>query len=540
MAAAVFSYGDCMLTSFTPARLGRGLVTSTVIPALVLGVGGAAVAATNTLTLTALNRSGAKVTISATAVNLDSSSEYNLRSGTAKALPKGTYAVLTSITQGTTTTLGGTTVKVSGKSKLTVDARRGKKVALALSPATTGLEYNLSARVCSRTGAVSEVEASAWGGTTMYAIPSSSTKIGFAALGSWTDHSGTTDSYGVLRSVIGVPANPSLTVARSKLATVTVASRRGPSGSNSSSVAVQPQGGCGNDLFAGLIDTDVATTSKVRLSPGTWDIRADGSAASKNGQTSYNIGGYMPKRTVAAGKSYSLRFYNAAWGPSEQLPIMVNGRLSFNLNEMFADPYFPRDGFSVEGGDRALATLTFGGKVVTTKQDKGWEPDMSFMNYSVKKAGWYTLTNTATRYYPEITFPAGMLSTKSVVTYRFPAATKGNVVAPVMSLQLAPSNLSSYNKAKPGTVTNVPLLIRRTKQNPDAKQGANPTVKTVTAKMSADGGKTWRAVTVKKINGTWTAVVRNPAAGAVSLRARTTYTSGAYTEVTIIRAYAIG
>lgn len=73
----------------------------------------------------------------------------------------------------------------------------------------------------------------------------------------------------------------------------------------------------------------------------------------------------------------------------------------------------------------------------------------------------------------------------------------------------------------------------------DVARGKNPTVKSVTAKMSTDG-RSWKAVTVKKIRGVWTAVVGNPPAGAVSLRVRATYTSGAYTEVTIYRAYAIG
>ncbi|WP_127498955.1 hypothetical protein [Actinoplanes solisilvae] len=528
-----------MFSSFKPARFGRGLVVSTVIPALVLGSGGAAVAASNTLTLTTLNRSGAKVTITATAVELSTSSEYKLRSGTAKKLPKGTYAVLTSITQGTTTTLSGKAVTVSGNTKLTVDARHGKRISLALNPPTKGFEYNLSARICSRTQAVSSVEASAWGGTTVYAIPTTSNKIAFAALGSWTDRSGVNDSFAVLHSTSSVPANPVRTFARSSLATVTVDSRRGPSGSNSSSLAVQPQGGCGGNLYTGLFDSDVPTNSKVRLSPGTWSIRAEAYAASKNGQT-WNIGGYMPNRTVAAGKSYLLRFYNGAWGPSEQVPATLNGRVSFNLNEMFADPHYGRDGYNVEGGDKAVATLNFGGKVVAVKKDNGWEPDMSYLEYKVRKAGWYTLKNTATRYYPEITFPAGMLSTKTEVVYRFQAKPNVYTLAQVMSVQMVPANLNRYNKAKAGALTNVSLWHKRTNLNPDVKKGANPTIKTVTAKMSTDNGRSWRAVTVKKINGTWTAIVRNPASGAVSLRARTTYTSGAYSETSIIRAYAIG
>jgi len=61
----------------------------------------------------------------------------------------------------------------------------------------------------------------------------------------------------------------------------------------------------------------------------------------------------------------------------------------------------------------------------------------------------------------------------------------------------------------------------------------------LSVKMSPNGGKTWRTVKVKKIGGTWTALVPNPASGAVTLRARATYASGGYTDVTIYRAYGI-
>jgi hypothetical protein len=57
--------------------------------------------------------------------------------------------------------------------------------------------------------------------------------------------------------------------------------------------------------------------------------------------------------------------------------------------------------------------------------------------------------------------------------------------------------------------------------------------------MSTDS-KTWKSVTVKKIKGVWTVVVKNPSSGPVSLRVRETSTNGAYTEVTVYRTYAIG
>ncbi|RSM36612.1 hypothetical protein DMB66_60025, partial [Actinoplanes sp. ATCC 53533] len=188
---------------------------------------------------------------------------------------------------------------------------------------------------------------------------------------------------------------------------------------------------------------------------------------------------------------------------------------------------------------KATATLVYKGKTVKTKKDRGWEPEMTVLDYKVKKAGWYTLTNTATRYYPEIKYPAGMLSTKSVVSYRFYTKPNSNALAEVNSVTMVPAGLNNWNKAKGGSTTNVALKLNRYSQDPDAKRGKNPKFKSLGVKMSADGGKTWRTVKVKKVKGVWTAVVPNPASGAVSLRARATYKSGGFTDVTIYRAYGI-
>ena len=527
-----------MLSSVTRARLGRGLALA-VVPALLLGLGGAAAAATHTLTVTVVNRNGVKVTAGVKLVDVVSSSAYSMRSGTAKKLPKGTYAVLTSVTTGNTVTLSGKTVKVSGSAKLTIDARQGKRVGLALSPAPTGLSHNLTMRICTRTSASDAVEASAPAGTAMYIVPFASKSLGFAALGSWSDGSGTGTSYAVLHQAAGVPGGLGRTFGRGQLATLNVAQKRGPSGSIYSDLAMQAiASGCGDSMYAGLGGTDKPTISKVLASPGTWDVRVSSSAPTKSGEM-WNIGSYFANRTVSAGKSYNLSFFNATWGPGAQLPTTIRGQLSFGLNDMFSDPAFPRDG-SVEGGDKALATLQYGGKTVAAKQDKGWEPEMTGLYYTVKKAGWYTLTNTATRYYPEITFPAGMMSPTSRVTYRFHTKPNASALAGVYSVHLVPAGLSMTNKAKPGSTTKVAIKLLRGGVDPDAKRGTDPKLSKLTTQMSPDSGKTWRTVPVQKINGTWYATVTNPTTSAVALKTRATFAGGAYTEVTVFRAYGIG
>ncbi|WP_431728019.1 hypothetical protein [Verrucosispora sp. TAA-831] len=520
--------------------MARAAVASALVPALLLGAGAPAVAATNTLTVTTLDRNGKKVTVTTTVVNLANNERRSVKSNKAKKLPKGTYAVLASIRTGDTSTLGARTVKVSGSSKTTVDARKGKRVSLGLSsaPDAAGLEVQTIAQICTRgRSTIDYVDARDSGGG-LFVVPNSSTRLGFAAMRAWSDQAGTAPHYAVMFTTAGVPKSPTRTFAKSSLATVNVEARRGPSAASSSGLAVQPvDRSCGNHMYGSLLGADQPYRTKVHLSAGKWLVRANSYTSAKDGSTPV-VGGFLVPRTVSAGESYTLRFFRSAWGPSTRLPQVNYGWLSYVLNDMFADPGFPRD--SVEGGDKATATLKFGGKTVKTKKDRGWESEMTSLEYKVKKSGWYTLTNDASRYYPEITFPAGMLSPKTSVTYRFKAKPNTSVTAPVYALTMLPTGLDLDNRAKAGDSTNVQLKLSRPKAGPDAKLGKNPKVKTVTAKASFDGGKTWRSVSVKKIDGVWTAQVGNPTSGAVSLRARVTDTIGGYTDVTIIRAYAIG
>jgi hypothetical protein len=524
--------------------LKRTLSAAALIPALLLGTTGPAVAATNTLTITAINRSGAKVSIWTTAVNLSTYEDFQIRTNVKRKLPKGNYAVLAAITTGTTDTLGGRTVKVSGASKLTIDARYGKPVKLALSPAVATQGHRISAVICSNTGGGADYKVDGWAGDgrTLYAIPTASKKIAFAAMGSWYDHYGLQDSYAVLHRTVGVPSNPSRTFHRSQLGTMTVESRRGPTGTEYSDVAAQPAyEGCGGYMHAPLWSRSEASTSKIHFSPGRWSVRADLPAYTKTGEYR-SLGEESAVRSIASGRPYFVRFFGSAWGPGLHLPMTSYGRIVFPLYDMFRNPaYNDLNGNHASiAGERSKATLTFGGKVVKTAYNRGLGHYAPVLEYKVKKAGWYTVTNTANRYHTDVTLQSGMLSTGSTVTHRFYAKPNTSLLAQAATIQHMPTGLNSYNRAKPGSVTTVAIKLNRYLIWGDVKRGTNPTLKSLTTKVSFDGGRTWKAVPVKQINGVWAAVVTNPASGAVSLRTRAGYTSGGYTEAGIQRAYAIG
>ncbi|MCM4084580.1 hypothetical protein [Paractinoplanes hotanensis] len=131
-------------------------------------------------------------------VDVATSSTIVMRSGTAKKVGQGDVRRADLVTTNGTITLAGKTVKVSGSSKLTIDARHGKPLGLGLSPVSAGRQYSLTMRICARNSASEEIEASNFTAPKLYVVPSSSKHLGFTALGTWSDNSGTTDSYAVL------------------------------------------------------------------------------------------------------------------------------------------------------------------------------------------------------------------------------------------------------------------------------------------------------------------------------------------------------
>ena len=111
--------------------------TAVLVPLAVTAAPGAASAATNTLTVTAIGRDGVKVKTSVSVIESRHSRRYTLTSGKARTLPRGTYAALANVrtAKDGSSTVGGRIIKVSGASATTIDARKGKPLRVSLSPA---------------------------------------------------------------------------------------------------------------------------------------------------------------------------------------------------------------------------------------------------------------------------------------------------------------------------------------------------------------------------------------------------------------------
>ncbi|MEU7748092.1 hypothetical protein [Nonomuraea sp. NPDC049158] len=143
----------------------------------------------------------------------------------------------------------------------------------------------------------------------------------------------------------------------------------------------------------------------------------------------------------------------------------------------------------------------------------------------------YVLTTSMRRQVPH-----SALSTSVETSWTFTSGrTSEAKPLPLLAVRYAPAGLDAFSRARPGTVTRVPVRVER---NPGAPQAR---VTSFRLEVSSDDGATWLSVPSVPTGSGWTAAVPNPrTAGFVSLRATATDTSGTTVKQTVIRAYAVG
>jgi hypothetical protein len=323
---------------------------------------------------------------------------------------------------------------------------------------------------------------------------------------------------------------------RAALGTVRMNAMRGPAGSPQTLLELQPQARtCQGDLWTN-VEQDVTPLSRtVHVSPGSWSVRAD-TFADENGQSD-DIGSYNTVLAVKAGKSYLRTFYRSAWGPANYGPYVAGKSVWFDTSEMFTDPAESNE-FGGEGSEKSTVTLTLKKKVLVTRTRTDWGGTAATFSYRLKSAGWYTLSVNARRYRPGYHYPADMLSPQSSVVFHFHADPRKQGNVPVYLTRFVPAGVSNTNSVKPGTTTAVTLKLQRPIWSNDLGHPAVK-MKTLTAWASSDNGKTWHVATVRRSGNNWVALVRSPASGTISLRARVTDPTGVSCETTVYRAYAV-
>ena len=497
-------------------------------------------AASASLAVTTLGRHGGKVATTVTVVAVPSGRTYRVTSGKRISLPSGRYIAMTDIYESTadglsTDTIGAKVVTVSGSTSATLDARQGKAVKVSLdTPSDVTGPPQISARVCAATvsNMPSGFSAGGWNNAgALYAIPNSSKLLQFGYMAQWMGN----DNYVAVKNTTGIPAAPGGSFKRSNMATMRFSVRSGTQMARQNDIALQAQpkvDNCTTDLMAGVNNDIAPYSAAVHVTPGTWQPRDDVFAS--NGD---DIGGGFPKaRTLKAGQSATQFFGRAVWGPMHYLPTVWQKSVYFNADALIGDPDV---GTSGAGPTKETVVLSKGSTIVKKKTLTNWRNGYADFSARISSAGWYRLTVDAHRYRPGITFPAGMLSSRTTLNWYFKADPAKSTVAPVFLTRFLPAGLNARNQAAPKSTTTVDVSAVRGSQGPDVKF-TKVTAKSVRVWSSADGGKTWKAATVKHSGSTWKASVHNPASGAVALRSEVTDSAGDRSVETVYRAYAIG
>ncbi|MFI1047161.1 hypothetical protein ACH4U3_15350 [Streptomyces griseoruber] len=497
-------------------------------------------AASGSLAVTTLGRHGGKVPTTVTVVAVPSGQTYSVKSGKRISLPSGRYIAMTDIYESATDgagtdTLGAKVVTVSGRTSVTLDARQGKAVKVSLdTPADVSGPARISAQVCAATVSTmpSAFSVGGWNDAgALYAIPNSSKLLQFGYLAQWSGN----DNYVAVKNTTGIPAAPGGSVKRSNMATMRFSVRSGTQMAGQHDIAVQAMpktDDCTTDLMGEVHDDTAPYSATVHVTPGTWQPRDDIFAS--NGD---DVGGGFPKaRTLKAGQSATQSFGRAVWSPLHYLPTVWQKSVYFVPDALIGDP-----DVGTTGADPTKETVVLAkaGTTVKKKTLTNWGSSDDTFSARIHSAGWYRLTVDAHRYRPGITFPAGMLSSRITLDWRFKADPAKSTVASVFLTRFLPSGLDTHNQAAPNSTTTVDVSAVRGAQNPDTKF-TKVTAKSVRVWSSADGGKTWKAATVKHSGSTWQASVHNPASGAVALRSEVKDSAGGRSVETVYRAYAIG
>jgi hypothetical protein len=302
---------------------------------------------------------------------------------------------------------------------------------------------------------------------------------------------------------------------------------------------LQPQGAangpdCQAELWGPVTHGPAPYRATTLVSPGTWDVRTDDSAAI--GGQSFSVGGYNVNRTFAAGHSYGYTYYSAAWAPVTSLAELRPGGISYG-EPLFAGP----DGNGSQAAEKYAFTLSVNGHVIARKNTTNWASSLQGYFISTRTAGWYTLTDDVTRYRPGLDFTKGTLSPRVTFAFHFfanPAVITASDFPLIagFGIRFAPQRLSPTNSAAPSSQTTVAITPFR----PASFDGPSPSdsVTKVQAWSSTDGSH-WTQLTVSHSSAGYSAVVHNPASGHVYLRATVTGSRGDTSTETIYRAYAI-
>ncbi|WP_405818835.1 hypothetical protein OG241_27490 [Streptomyces sp. NBC_01390] len=500
-------------------------VVTVLAPFLLTGASTASAATKGSLTVRTLDRSGKPVYAQVAVYNTKTSDFRYIESNKAASLPNGSYELATSFTdaQGDGANVGGHSVKVSGATKTTFDARTGHQVKVSLSPNPgSGYDHMVSAYVCTTDNSPAAMGLSAESGH-LYVIPTTDKAYELSYATAYTSRSVTGGDFWLATATHrgGVPSGMSATLRRTGLTTLKVTARSGPdSGPAQFSFDQQSTGDDACPMYTNRLELqrDLPDSFRAHLPPGKWSVSQDGHDSVSNAFHAY-----------AAGRTTTLNIDHAVWGPGGQLPYTWYHRLYFGDDNLFADPSLPYGGTLTAGNMK----LTHAGK---TLYSRDYTPvGGASAQLRIPSTGWYTLTETGRR-----SLPAGSLSTSSSLSLHFYADTAKNQQIRDYITRFWPNSLNSRNQAPAGATTTVVLGMQRSGTGDGTVGQLSDGVKSVHTWYTTDNGAHWHASPAKLSNGRWTVPVHNPPSGGrVGLRSTVTDTHGDSATTTVYNAYAV-
>jgi subtilisin family serine protease len=413
-----------------------------------------------------------------------------------------------------------------GGRRVTADTRQGKQVKVALDDPSAALQRGFELKLTHGAWIGSAGSGVGDANSDLFVVPIRLPGLAYTLETIWRskDVSPSPYVYSIVdRRTDGIPDDPTYHAKQRDLAKVTMTYR-----APGAAATGTPVGSLGD-----------GSTPAISLMPLVGDIPLPGTLVH------YRTPGMTYESGLQAGTSLTFdggrlaqrgetsEVWNAAViGPSFLLPggARTGDKLTFSAAGLFADGQPGRSGFDTAA--TGTAALAADGRTLATADLANcavYEPGGCELRADLPAgSGAYTLTAAMRR--------QATLSTEVNTAWTFPSATTSKQQPlPLMAVRYGPHGLDDSNRAKPGSVTRVPLWVER---NPGA---AKAETKSIRLEMSADDGKNWRSVPVARAASGWTAVLPNPrTAGFVSLRAVVADTAGNGVTQTIIRAYAVG
>ncbi|MEU1389178.1 MULTISPECIES: S8 family serine peptidase [unclassified Nonomuraea] len=440
-------------------------------------------------------------------------------------LPEGEWNLYADIAGSTSLTLTHTVFRVdNGDQQITLDARQGRPVRFSIDDPTATPRDVMDFAVGRGKWALG-LRAPFDVGQEFYVIPVQQAGLLFYARSVWDSTSGSLYDL-VDRRTGGLPADLGQRAKRAELAKVEATFLAPGLAAKGRPYFAPRLGEEPSAEFSATLRQDVTLpgTATYYRTPGlTWDSswRTDTSEVWDAGKV--------------IERGHTKEVWNAAVaGPSFAQPngTRTGDGLSFDAGRLFADSVEGRTG--EDSAATGTATLARGGRTIaeTALADCRWWLKPCLLTAALPaEQGRYTLTTSMRRQEP---YTALSSTVESAWTFTSEQTSEAKPL-PLFAVRYAPAGLDSFNRARPGTVTRVPIRLERNPGAPGAK------VKSLSLEMSFDDGANWLPLPSVRTRSGWTAAVPNPrTAGFVSLRVTATDTSGTSVKQTVVRAYAVG